>query len=550
MRSRRAALLFLFAASLCSAVAQAQSGSLISGVVRNGWSREPLKRALITLSTDGPEPMDAVTYADSNGAFAFGGVPAGSYFLCARVRGYDRTCFGGVTEPGRPTPKLTVHAGRNRQDIILTALPLGSVSGTVLDSDGDPVPNAQVQLLRPVYERQKLGWDPVSNAQTNDRGEYHMSFVRPGHYRVVATRQYMPVSRIQPDVTNGQKPLEEVYSRQFYPNANSIDAAATLTLKAGNDIKTIDFSLNPVERAVVSGRIVFPPGVAATDQVRLLLVSDRPIEQLGAGAGPPDYRFEFPASPPGPQELLAILKTDDHTYFASQSIVAGSNTEDLTVALTAGTPLTGRLQLEGSGAQQHGPYTVHLTPGDHMRFLGEQPTAEVNEDGTFEFDDVVPGVWDIGVQPEPPGSYIKSMRLGKQDVLTEDMTLKAGAREPLNIVLSMNGAIVSGTVAESEASGAKPESRVMVLLAPCGKFEDVLSFYQARATDENGNFTFKQVTPGRYKIYAFDRMERDEYWNPDFLKPYAAMGEAFDVPEGGRVDRKATLIVRGEGGDQ
>jgi protocatechuate 3,4-dioxygenase beta subunit len=494
--------------------------------------------------------MDAVTYADANGAFAFGGVPAGNYFLCARVKGYDRACFGGVSEPGRPLPKLMVQAGQNRQDIILSALPLGSVSGTVLDSDGDPVPNAQVQMLRPVYERRKLEWEPVNNAQTNDRGEYRMSYVRPGHYRVMATRQYMPVNRVQPDVTNGQKMIEELYSRQFYPNAATIDAAATLTLKAGNDLKTIDFSLNPVERAVVSGRIILPPGAASNEPVRLLLLPDRPTEQIGAGAGPPDYRFEFPSALPGPQQLLALLKTDDHTYFASESIVAGNGTEDLAVTLAAGTPLSGRLQLEGQGAKEHGPYTVHLTPGDHMRFLGEQPTAEVNDDGTFEFDDVVPGVWDIGVQPEPPGSYIKSMRLGKQDVLTEDMTLKPGTREPLNIVLSLNGAIVSGTVSESASPSAKAAGRVMVLLAPYGKFDDVLSFYQTKPTDENGKFTFKQVTPGRYKIYAFDRMERDEYWNPDFLKPYATMGEEFDVPEGGRLDRKATLIVRGEGGDQ
>ena len=247
MTSRSASALLLAAACLTPFLVprlEAQSGgSLISGVVRNGWSREGLKRAVVTLSTEGSEPMDAVTYADSNGAFAFGGVPSGSYFLCARIKGYDRTCFGGVSEPGRPIPKLAVQAGQNRQDIILSALPLGSVSGTVLDSDGDPVPNAQVQMLRPVYERRKLEWETVSNAQTNDRGEYRMAYVRPGHYRVMATRQYMPVNRVQPDVSSGQKLTEELYSRQFYPNSNSIDSAATLSLKAGNDIKTIDFSL-------------------------------------------------------------------------------------------------------------------------------------------------------------------------------------------------------------------------------------------------------------------------------------------------------------------
>ena len=165
----------------------------------------------------------------------------------------------------------------------------------------------------------------------------------------------------------------------------------------------------------------------------------------------------------------------------------------------------------------------------------------------FQFDDVVPGIWDIGVEPQPPGSYIRSMMLGQKDVLTDDMILKPGSREPLNIVLNMDGAIIKGTVTEN---GDHPAARAVVLLAPDGRFANVMSFYENRVSDESGHFTFKSVTPGRYKIYAFDRMEQGEFENPDFLKPYAASGEAFDVGDGARLERKATLIVRGESGSQ
>jgi hypothetical protein len=140
--------------------------------------------------------------------------------------------------------------------------------------------------------------------------------------------------------------------------------------------------------------------------------------------------------------------------------------------------------------------------------------------------------------------------LGKKDVLTDDMTLGSGTREPLDLVLNMDGAIINGTALDNASGDRKTANRSVVLLAPFGKFDNVLSFYESRVTDENGHFEFKSVTPGRYKIYAFDRMEQNEYEDPNFLKPYLSMGEAFDVPDGARLERTAAVIVRGENGSQ
>ncbi len=528
-------------------------GSLISGVVRNGWSRDPLRRATVTISTTGSDPLEAVTYSDGNGAFAFGGVPPGGYFLCAQYRGYSRACFGGTGEPGRPMPMLIVSPGQNRQDIVISALPMGSVSGTVFDSDGDPVQNASVQMLRAVYERRVLHWENTAQTATNDRGEYRLSFVRPGQYRFMASRPFAPVSRIQPDVTNGETVVEELYGAQFYPNAATVEAASSLTLNAGNDLKGIDFNLAPEPALTISGHVAVPAGAGADETVSLTLSQDTPNgrdQAVSTGAGPPDFAFQFPSVTPGRHRLTAFMKVDGRTYYSSEILESGANAANLTVSLTPGSALTGHLKLEGDGAAELDSYKILLTSANGQPTGVEQPVAEVKPDGSFRFDDIMPGTWDIGVDPEPAGSYIKSMRLGNQDVLTEDMVLKPGNRDPLDIVLSMNGAIVKGVVKESSGADAKAAGRVMVLLAPAGKFENVLSFYEVQASDENGRFTFKRVTPGHYKIYAFDRMERDEYWNPEFLKPYANVGEAFDVPDGARLDRTAFLIVRGESGAQ
>jgi hypothetical protein len=135
------------------------------------------------------------------------------------------------------------------------------------------------------------------------------------------------------------------------------------------------------------------------------------------------------------------------------------------------------------------------------------------------------------------------MLLGDQDVLTDDMTITPSTHEPLRIVLSTRGGVVTGMVTVPQ--GVPKSARARVLLAPSGRYEHVLSYYAVTAADDAGHFEFKSVTPGRYKLYAFEELEPGSYEDPGFLKPFEKLSEAFDVPEGGHVSRQVPLIQAG-----
>src|SRR6185295_11796096 len=107
---------------------------------------------------------------------------------------------------------------------------------------------------------------------------------------------------------------------------------------------------------------------------------------------------------------------------------------------------------------------------------------------------------DINAGPIPPGGYLKSMYLGTQDVLTEEMVITSKTTSPLNIVISTQAASLEGTVTK----GADQPVRTVVLLAPYGKFKDVSSFYRYTSSDEKGHYLLKGVAPGRYRLYTFD----------------------------------------------
>lgn len=517
----------------------------ISGIVLNDATGTPIRRALVTLSTLDTPPLDAVTFSESNGAFGFTNVPPGKYRLRVAKDGFLPAWFGAAT-PKRPPGTLTLAAGDVRFGMTFRLRPLGAISGVVLDPDGDPVPNAGVRLLIATYERRKPKYTDAGWASTDDRGRYRLNDVPPGQYVVMAAEHYQPAAQIQPEASIGQTTQQKMYAVQFYPDTSRLSSAEPVSMVPGKDLDGIDFHLTARAVAPLHGKIVVPDDLPANSHVQISVfpqdVPDSGDQSSGGAAFPPDFTFELTNLLSGSYMIVAELSTPARDYRTAERIELPPGGQDLTLHLDPAIDLAGHLDLEGGGERPSGPFHVTLISGDSPP-ARSQPQAEVKPDGSFVIPNVVPGIWDINVEPVPKGGFIKSMLLGDQDVLTEDMLIAPNTREPLHIVLSTRGAVVSGTV--TVPRDVPRSARARVLLAPSGKYEHVLSFYAVTAADDAGNFEFKAVTPGRYKLYAFEELDPSSFEDPNFLKPFEELSEAFDVPEGGHVSRQVRLIPAG-----
>lgn len=541
----------IYAISACLALAQAPPSpfAAISGVVLNDATGAPLRRAAVTLSTLDTPTLEALTFSESNGAFGFTTIPPGKYRLRVHLDGFQQAWFGART-PTRPPGTLNLAAGDIRYGITFRLQPLGSISGVVFDPDGDPLPNAQLRLLKSTWERLKPAYENAGWANTDERGCYHFQQVVPGQYLIMASHPYAPALLIQPEATVGQSAAQKMYAVRFYPDATRISSAEPVHLTAGQDLEGIDFHLAAQEVAVQRGKVVIPNGVSgdlpANSNVQIRVYSqDGPNnlnQTMGAAAFQPDYEFELDNLIAGPYVIEASLSAAGRDYRAVERIELSPGGQDLTLHLDRAIDLGGRVDLEGGGERPAGPFRVALIPGGYPPGRNRIET-EVHPDGTFVVPNVVPGIWDISVRPVPPGGYIKAMRLGEQDVLTDEMTIEPGTKESLHIVVSANGAVVTGTVIVPPGLARSARSRV--LLAPCGKFAQVLSFYRMANADDTGHFQIKAVTPGQYKLYAFEELDPSAYEDPNFLKPLEAFGEAFGVAEGARVERQTQLIPAG-----
>jgi hypothetical protein len=521
------------------APAPASTGA-ISGVVVDRAANTPLRRAVVTLSTLEAQPQDAVAWTDASGRFAFGNLPAGGYELRVTNHGYQPAAYG-AEDPRRPPAAIRLAAGESRNDVVLRMTMATSVSGVVLDDSGEPVEGIEITALRQGWQRQKLQLLPGANARSDSGGRYHINVVVPGRYAILAAGGNRPVLKINPEVSAGSAQPPYVYGSEYYPGVDRAESATLITVEAGREYPEIDFRIAPQPVATVQGRVVLPPGVPSVDQVSIFAVAAELANRMsfGAGASKPDYQFRFDRFPAGSYTLVAQAEAEGKRYRGVQKIELGpGGVRDLAIALEPGVDLSGTVSIEGPDAAKYSASFVTLVPGDGIRWNGPPPRANVGKDGRFTITGVPPGVWDIGAGPVPPGGYIKSIYLGDQDVLTEEMLISPSTAAPLKIILGTQAATLSG-----ELAGDAPP-RAIVLAAPDGKFRHVVSFYRYAGTDGEGHFQIKGLTPGNYKLFAFEEFDRQSIEDPEFLKPFEQAGIPVTLREGNNPEQKLSLMPR------
>ena len=526
--------------SFTAGYAQApQAAGAISGMITDSSGMSAIRRAIVTLSTVESVPQDAVAWTDSNGRFTFAYLPAGRYQLRVTKEGFQAAAFGQETA-GRPPSIITLASGEFRNDIVFHLQRLPSISGVVLDDDGEPLANAQVMAMREGFQRGKRALLPGMSTMTDSTGHYALSGLAAGRYAVVANYQNGRVVKIHPDVAVGEAQSQYSYAAQYYPGTTGAESATMLTVQPGQEISQIDFRLTARQSAILQGKVIVPESASAVRDLMVNIVSEEFGHRMitGYGAGPPEFRFGGAQLPPGSYLLVAHGTVDGRSYRGVQKVELGAQgATDIAIPLDTPVDLAGTVKVEGPDANKHPASFVNLVPGDGIPWNASPLRGNVNKDGSFKINGVPPGVWDIGAGPIPPGGYIKSMRLGDQDVLTEEMMIRSSTTDPLNIVIGTHAAAIEGEVVR----GDQP-ARASVVLAPNGKFQHVASFYRLAAADEKGHFEIKNATPGEYRLYAFEELNPQSMQDPDYLKPFESRGVPVTLREGPNSSQKLSVI--------
>lgn len=526
------------------AAAQPGRDSSIAGQVLNATTGAPLNRATVEIEVEGHPDIRGMAPTTADGQFRLRALPPGRYLITVSKSGYASMNYG-ARYPGAPGQVVTVGAHENKSGLLIRLPRYGSISGTIIDASGGNARGTYVVAWRQEFPRGKPGWTQAGGSPTNDQGQYRIANLLPGRYVVAANPVQQGYRGPRRPRTREEAELLPQSAQTFHPSSLTAQEATPVDVGSGSVLRDVDITIQEIAPIRLSIRIQPPPDMplppAPADGSRpappfyapvwILPQDGGPAGSLQAIGATSESRQEARALSPGRYLLVSVMESDGRCYAARREVPLFGGSLNLTLPLTPCIDLAGHVRILGP-ASQLSSMRVTLSTGDSTP-TGTR-SAEVRPDGSFVVRNVPPGIWDISPDPIPPGGFLKSMRLGQEDVLTRDMLITPETNQPLEIEISTRAAQLSGHVENGYAT--------TILAAPEGDLASVLSFYATTGVDENGAFHFPALTPGAYRIYAFEDMRPQAWFDPEFLKNYPGAGTSVDLAEGAHPDIKVDAI--------
>ena len=496
---------------------------------------EPLRKAEVVLRPSGgvgppPAVRAFAMTTDATGMFAFDGVPPGNYSVSAQRNGYVRQ--DGETRFGpRTTPPLVVGPGQAVTGVTIRLVPHGVVAGRVVDEDGEAVARVPVQVQRERWTRGQRQLLPVSSDTTNDLGEYRVAGLAAGRYfvSVVAGRGFDGGMITRPRPADGA--AEMTYVPTYYPNATDVSQASPVDVGAGQETRGVDFQIRKVATYRIRGRVVDTSGTSARNLVVMVVPGESGMSGRNTAAvRNQDGTFEVRGITPGTYTVIAnrMDREQGSRATATQQITVGNRDVDgVTLALAPPVEVTGSIRTEGNATVNLGSVRVALEATTGMPMFGGSIQGSTTN-GSFTIPRVPAGNYRVRATNLPDGTYVKFVRQGQQEILESGLQV-AGAVAPIDVVLGANAPSIAGMV--NDADG-KPATNLSVALIPDAPRRNQYHLYATTTTGETGAFTFRNVTPGDYKVFVLAPTEIEGIQNPAFLNQIESRGTSVRLVEG------------------
>jgi len=512
----------------------------IQGRVLQEPDGSPIRKANVQLN-ELPEPglqgrgvAQYSAISDAEGEFTIAEIEPGRYFIVVEHPGFVQSGTGN-----RRT-SITVQAGSGKNDLILHLQPAAIITGKIVDLDGDVMRDVSVMATLVGSSAGGRAVHSFGNAATNDLGEFRISELRAGRYKVTASP---PQGSRPPDSKENSGKEQPIYLPTHYPGVLNEEQAVAVEIHAGAETR-VNFGLLTGRAYLVSGSVTGIPNKSGMAQVILQGmgggVSQPGEQELGEGG-----KFEFKNVLPGTYVARLIVFTFDGGKPAVQMLrlgqpieVRNASVEGLLLQPEAGGQVRGKFRLD---TEQKFDWTqlsvmLMLADGGGAEFEvggtnGLPTSSNVSADGSFELKNVPGGTYQlvVGASSNNLADYFtKSIHLGGRDVT--DSGFAVNAETYLDVVVSAKGASISGKVVDDKGQAI---ANATVVDIPSAEHRGRLDLYQRSTSDASGNFTLRGLSAGKYSVLAFEDLQEDVR-QPDFLKSYGTHGAMVELEEGTR----------------
>ena len=524
----------------------------IEGVVVRSGAGEPLIRAQVTLtrvlqtSTPSPPPPIPAAMTERDGKFLFKDLDPGPYQLRVARGGYAAQEYGQKTPQSSGTI-ITLTPGQQMKDVVFRMIAAGTVTGRVRDTSGEPVTGLQVSLFRSSFNiyGQRV-YNLVGAAITDDRGEYRAFWVPAGRYIVGAS--VLGPTQLPGGVGQATFFGDRNLPLTYYPGTQDVTRASTVDVQEGREVGAIDILVAPVATFRVRGRLVdgttgkapqgglvsLVPRQEQNVQTRLASNANSNSVTYNFADGTFEIRNVIPGTyfvrAQGPATIGAPGTLPGRGSNADVPIdVVGADIEGVVVTMTQGISIPMHLSVDGQELSTIAGY-------DRVRVLMRQSSASTvlagNQQGTFTPEgvaslNVTSGEYRIVVSLPSPDLYVKEAMFARSDVLHSPWLITNETSGTLSIVLSTKGGQLEGKLVDALSQAARGQP---VTLIP-DQNRDRYELYKTVTTDTDGRFTFRGVAPGSYKVFSWESLEPNAYFDREVLAQYESHGKPVRIQE-------------------
>ena len=505
----------------------------ISGAVVDHLTNQPLHQVLVQIVRTGKAGGDASALTSDDGRFTFLHLPKGKYRLTAQKRGQRPQ---GFHADGVYSTAIVVDGQHKTDGIVFSLRPDSSIRGVVTGDDGEPVRNAQVHLFRQNVADGEAQTVQLSQDNTDSTGQFHFGHLQRGNYYLAASGT--------PWYSQAGSGSDMAYPVTFYGGTSDANATQAIALGEGASLN-VPMSLRavPAIRVKVAeksrGIQLFAAGPGDTRiPVNTMFsgVADRFISPAGGGLSSAivmndareDRQTELTGIAAGRYEV--VMFGEDGNRQQVNEMVDLSNGSTLMANLAAPSVVAGKLLFDGP--RPSGDLQVLLGDGR----IGME--AEVAADGTFKFDKVAAGSYQV--HQNNAALLISSVTAQGGRMIHDKVEVPAGATVNLTVrALPSENLISLEGFAVRNDTGAPG---VMVLLLPQDRGRDRL--IRRDQSDSDGSFSLPRVLPGKYILVAIDDGNDLAYKTESVIRPYLASGVAVTVPLSSNEPIKAPVQPR------
>ena len=516
----------------------------LNGTIVDGVSGRPLPDVELSFQTEKWASAAEPVVSDAQGRFQFRGLAQGEYILTAHGPAFGDVHYHELPDPGY-VPTIRLGPDPEEKSIVFRVMPRAAIEGAVRDEYGEPVERANVLLLRPVWNGGRAVFRQSGQKFTDDRGRYRFGNLAPGGYVVCSMGS--PGANAEAPVAGtvdfAARTEPRFYTRTCYPNLTSTTGAA-YRLAPGQHGQ-VDITMLGGPAVWVRGRVRnLPPRVG----MGVMLTAEDAFEGArqypNAYVDPNQGTFGFRGVPPGHYRLEANLATTVEGQPVSlragmQLDVAGSDIDGLELALEPGGTVTA--MLHGMAENQIEPNDVHLNLRQKESNNGTHGPDKA-DGGSISFHSLAAGTYWLVSRTEG-GVCVLSAKQGDRDVLGRTFTVASGADVRLDVQVSRScGGIQLRAVSNGEPV---PAAKVVLLLSGTPKDPgDLIEDY----TNDQGEYTFTGLAPGRYLLWTWNVDEAGAYTGPASLAAVDQQATIVEVKEGEPVAIDVPLLNReGEG---